>query len=128
MNAVAEQDEKLAQAQTVEATRDYVTPGVNILETADAYVLQAEMPGVNKNGLSINVEDRRLTLVGHRQAPSPAEATPLYRESRGADYRRAFELDPAIEADRITASLDQGILTVTLPKAEKAKPRQIAVN
>jgi HSP20 family protein len=126
MNAVAEQEEKTIQPQPVETTRDYVTPGVNILETTDAYILEAEMPGINKDGLNISVEDNVLTLVGRRQ-PEP-EANCLYRESGPADYRRVFELDPSIETAKITARIEQGILSVTLPKAEKAKPRRITVN
>jgi HSP20 family protein len=125
MNAVAEQVEKSTQAQSAETPREYVAPGVNILETADAYVLEAEMPGVKKDGLDITVEDNLLTLVGRRQT---SEASPVYQESRRADFRRSFELDPGIETGRITATIEQGLLTVTLPKAEKAKPRQIQVS
>jgi len=126
MNTVAEQEEKTVQPQPGETARDYVTPGVNILETKDAYVLEAEMPGVNKDGLNISVEDNVLTLLGRRQ-PEP-EANWLYRESGPADYRRVFELDPSIETAKIIARIEQGILSVTLPKAEKAKPRRIAVS
>ena len=126
MNAVAENNEKTVQPQPVETAREYVTPGVNILETPDVYIVEAEVPGVNKDGLKISVEDNVLTLVGHRQATAPAGV--LYRESDPADYRRVFELDPAIETGKITARLERGILTLTLPKSEKAKPRDIAVN
>jgi len=126
MNAVAEQEVKSTQTQTTETAREYVTPDVNILETADAYVLEAELPGVNKDGLNVSIEEGVLTVVGRRQTST--EATALYRESRAADYRRVFQLDPSIETDRIAAKIEQGILTVTLPKAEKAKPRQITVN
>jgi HSP20 family protein len=126
MNAVAEKEGKSAQTQPVETAREYITPGVNILETTEAYVLEAEMPGVNKDGLNISVADNVLTLVGRRQ-PVPA-VNWLYRESGPADFRRVFELDPSIETDKITASIEQGILSITLPKAEKVKPRQITVS
>ena len=126
MNAVAEQEEKSVQPESVETAREFVTPGVNILETTDGYVLEAEMPGVNKDGLNISVEGNVLTLVGRRQAVP--EANWLYRESGPADFRRVFELDPSIESAKITARIEQGILSITLPKAEKAKPQRITVS
>lgn len=105
----------------------YVTPLTNILETADGYVVEAEMPGVTKDGLTVTVENGQLTLVG-RRAGYASPGTTLYRESRDHDYRRVFEIDPSIDATRISAKIDQGVLTLTLPKAEAVKPRQITVN
>ncbi len=105
---------------------NYLTPLANILETKDAYVLEAELPGVTKDGLEVSVENGELTLVGRRSAAVP-ECRTVYRESRGLDYRRSFELDPAIDTTRIEAKLDQGVLTLTLPKAEFVKPRKITV-
>ena len=104
-----------------------LTPVVNILETTDGYVLEAEMPGVNKEGLDITVENGELILVG-RRSDKDAPGTAVYRESRQWDYRRVFDLDPAIDTTRISAKIDQGILTLTLPKAEEVKPRRIAVD
>ena len=106
MNAVAE---KQNQSNAV-AERPFVAPDVNIYETDDGYVLQAEMPGVTKQGLEITLE-----------------GNVLYRESRGANYRRVFELDPAIDAGKISAEIRQGVLTLTLPKAEQVKPRKIEI-
>jgi len=104
----------------------YIAPDVNIAETKDAYILEAEMPGVNKDGLDISLEDNVLTLTGRRSGVVPP-GTLTYRESKMADYRRAFELDPVINAAKISARMDQGVLTLTLPKVEKVKPRKIAV-
>jgi len=109
----------------VETQRDFVAPEVNIVETKEGYVLEAEMPGVAKEGLDISLEDNVLTLVGRRGAA--LAGTSLYRESQMADFRRVFELDPSIEAGKISARIEQGILTLTLPKAEKVKPRKITV-
>lgn len=108
---------------------DYLVPEVNIYETQDGYVLQAEMPGVKKEGLEITVDANVLTLIGRRphDPTTPVAEDLLYRESREADFRRTFELDRTIDAAKINAKLEQGILTVTLPKVEKVKPRQIAV-
>jgi HSP20 family protein len=109
----------------VNAEGEFVTPEVNIVETAQGYVLEAEMPGVTKDGVEISLENNVLTLVG-RRAPAPA-GTSLYRESQPADFRRAFELDPSIESGKISARVEQGILILNLPKAEKVKPRKITV-
>lgn len=107
-------------------SNQFVTPAVNIHQDADGYTLEAEMPGVPKDGVEVTFEDGKLTLVG-RRSPVAAEGV-VYRESSEADYRRAFDLDPSIDASRIEARIEQGLLTVRLPKAEAAKPRRIAVN
>jgi HSP20 family protein len=105
---------------------DYIAPEVNIFETKDGYVVEAEMPGVNKEGLEITLEGNELTIVGHRNSEQVNGQT-LFRERRLSDYRRSFELDPAIDTSKVTAKIDQGILTVTLPKSERVKPRKITV-
>jgi HSP20 family protein len=127
MSATIEKnEEKAVRPQLVSEDRPFVSPSVNIIETKDVYVLEAEMPGVAKEGLDLSLDDNVLTIVGRRQ-PDP-EANLLYRESNPVDYRRVFELDPSIEGGKINARIEQGILTLTLPKAERAKPRQITVS
>ena len=106
---------------------EYATPPANILESKDGYVLEAEMPGVSKDGLEVTVENGELTIVGRRTAAQP-NGREVYRESRHFDFRRSFELDPSIDTTKITAKIDQGVLTLHLPKAEAVKPRKIAVN
>ena len=88
--------------------QEYITPEVNIFATKDGYVLEAEMPGVAKEGLEVTVEDRELTIVGRRNAPAP-QGEPLFCECPTADYRRVFELDPAIDTGKINARIQQGI-------------------
>jgi len=127
MSAVC-QTQETSEVQRAAPERGYVTPEVNIFEMPDSYVLQAEVPGVKKEGLEITVDENVLTLVGRRTHPTETPADLLYRESREADFRRSFELDRTIDTGRIGAKLDQGILTVTLPKVEKAKPRQVTVS
>jgi len=112
--------------QTTELVR-YITPDVNIYENADGYVLEAELPGVNREGLDITVDANELTIVGHR-ATAEVAGDALYRESAVADYRRAFELDPAIDTAKISAHIEQGVVTVQLPKSERVKPRKIIVS
>lgn len=108
------------------STREYASPYVNIYETSEGYMLEAEMPGVNKDGLEITLEGNEITIIGHRRAESP-RATKLMGECSQTDYRRVFELDPAIDTTKISAKMDQGVLNLTLPKSEQVKPRQIKV-
>jgi HSP20 family protein len=107
--------------------RPFITPEVNIFETKDSYVLEAELPGVNKDGLEITLEGNELTILGRRER-SESKAGLLYRESSVADYRRVFELDPAIDTAKINANVDQGVLTLHLPKSERVKPRKVTVS
>jgi HSP20 family protein len=104
---------------------EYVAPEVDILETKEDYLVQADMPGVAKTDLELLLEGNELTLVGRRQRPATGDA--LVSEIGLRDYRRSFVLDPQIATDRITAQLDQGVLTVRLPKAEAVKPRKIVI-
>jgi len=126
-NAVASPKENPTRRDGNASERNYLAPEVNIFETKDGFVLEAEMPGVNKDGLEVTLEGNTLTLVGHRNDEFPGSEL-VYRESKPAHFRRVFELDPALDAGKISAKMDQGILTLILPKAEKVKPRKIAVS
>ena len=126
MNAVANRNERTERAERHAQEQNWFTPEVNIFETKDGYVLQADMPGVNKSGLEVTLEGNMLTIVGRRNEPEFG-ASPVYRESREGDFRRVFELDPAIDSAKISARVEQGILTLHLPKADKVKPRKIQV-
>jgi len=112
--------------QSPTQTESFLTPPANIRELKDAYLLEVEMPGVSKKGLDITVEGNELVIIGHRSDPH-LEGVPVIRESRPVSYRRVFELDPSIHSGKLTAKIEQGILTLTLPKAEELKPRKIEV-
>jgi len=106
---------------------EFISPEVNIYEMKDGYLLEAEMPGVGKDGLEVTLEGNELTITGRRHADS-VDAEPLFRERSPVDFQRTFELDPAIDTARINAKINQGLLTLTLPKSEQVKPRRIAVS
>lgn len=106
--------------------RGWLHPQVNIVDTKDGFVLEAEMPGVGKEGLEVLLEGNELTIVGRRN-PAIAGVQPLYRESYDRDFRRSFELDPMIDTGRISARMEHGVLYLQLPKAERVKPRKISV-
>ena len=109
-----------------QATEQFIAPAATVLENTDGYTLEVEMPGVSKENLEMWVENNELTILGRRSTPS-VEGTPIHRESRSENFRRSFELDPSIDAGKISAKIEQGVVTLTLPKAEQVKPRKIAV-
>jgi HSP20 family protein len=120
--------QELAETENSNATRvDYSTPPVNLRHESDAYVLEMDMPGVPKNGVKIVFDDGKLMLTGHR-TKAAGNVRLVHSESSARDYRRVFTLDPAIDPNRIEASMDQGLLTLRLHKTEAAKPRRISVN
>jgi HSP20 family protein len=105
----------------------FITPPASVREIGDGYTLEIEMPGVRKDGLEISAENNELTVIGRRLLPA-LEGTLIHCESRPENFRRVFEIDPSIDADKISAKIDQGLVALTLPKAEHVKPRKITVS
>ncbi len=127
MNKLTKSESNVATAEPNDGARvKYLSPLANIVETSDGYVLEAEMPGVSREGLDISIENGQLVITGHRRSYAPKGVT-IYRESRDFDYRRVFEIDPSIDGAHITAKMDQGVLKLNLPKAEAVKPRKVKV-
>lgn len=108
-------------------TEQFVAPAASVREEGDGYMLQVEMPGVNKEGLEISTEGNQLTITGRRSIPS-IDGTLIHHESRRENFQRTFEIDPSIDGNKINARIEQGLLTVTLPKADHVKPRRITVS
>jgi HSP20 family protein len=104
-----------------------VAPPASVIEAGDGYTLEVEMPGVSKDGLDISVENNELTIIGRRSLPV-VQGTLIHHESRPENFRRTFELDPSIDANKISARVEQGLATLTLPKAEHVKRRKITVS
>jgi HSP20 family protein len=123
MNTLTRENRNADRAQT----EQFIAPPASVIEAGDGYTLEIEMPGVTKDGLDISVENNELTIIGRRSIPK-VEGTLIHHESRRQNFRRTFELDPSIDADKISAKIDQGLVTLTLPKAEHVKPRKIAVS
>jgi len=103
----------------------YVAPPVDIYETQEGVVVLADLPGVAKEALDVRVEQNRLTIRGQARHGVPGEA--VYREYALVNFFRQFALSEHVDQSQITAELQSGVLTLTLPKAEEAKPRQIVV-
>jgi HSP20 family protein len=107
-------------------TEQFIAPPASVTDSAQGYTLEIEMPGVKKDGLDISFQNNELTIIGRRSLPT-VEGTLIHHESRPENFRRTFELDPSIDANKISARIDQGLVTLTLPKAEHVKPRKITV-
>ena len=109
------------------ATAAWVPP-VDILEEADAIRIMAEVPGIDPKDVKISVEGNVLTIHGTKQQIAEERTGRVHRYERtyGA-FERTFTLPATVDANNIKAGYEHGVLTVTLPKVEQAKPRQIAV-
>lgn len=114
---------------TAEATRPgaLLTPPVDIFEDQHAITLVADMPGVKSQHLTIDLHEGVLTITGHADAAEGPNETVMIREYPAGTYQRSFSLSEAIDQGKIEAALKNGVLRLRLPKAEKAKPRQIAI-
>ncbi len=103
-------------------------PVYELKETDEAWGLTVHLPGVAKDGLELSAEDGVLSIRGRRAWQKPEGWTQLYRETVDAPYALSFEHDHSVDVDKIHAELKDGVLRVSLPKAEAVKPRKIAVN
>ena len=107
--------------------RQVYTPALDIYETLEGLMLEADLPGVHPNHLEIRVEDNVLHLYGKVTWPVNNQATVLHQEVREEDFYRSFILSDEVDTELITADFMDGVLKLTLPKAAKAKPRKIEV-
>ena len=127
MDTMVRENRKQNSTNGQPTTEQFVAPMATVLENGDSYTLQVEMPGVSKEGLEMWVENNELTVIGRRALPV-VTGTMVHRESRRESFRRTFELDPSIDTGKISARIEQGVVTLSLPKAEHVKPRQIKVS
>jgi len=104
-------------------------PLADLSETDDAYVVKAELPGVNKDQVNVQLQDRDLVISG--EIPEPEDGNGHHRRHRSSRRTGQFELRTYVpgdvNADAVTAQLSDGILTVTVPKSEAAKPRKVEI-
>jgi HSP20 family protein len=105
-----------------------VFPPINVTQDNDHYYVRAEIPGVVAREISISALRNRLTISGKREIPREHERASYHRRERAeGTFNRTLALPTPIDSDRIGARYTNGILSLTLPKAEEAKPRQIVV-
>lgn len=114
--------------ESVPSTREqdrYLVPAVDIYETEEGLTLLADMPGVDKDAIDIRVEDGLLTISGRCSHEEPSHFN--YKEYDLLSYWRQFSLSEDVDVEKISANLKHGVLTLDLPKAEKAKPKKIDI-
>ena len=104
------------------------SPAVDVRETQEAYTLEADVPGLKKEDISITVSDDTVTLKGERKSETESNDRTYHRVERthGA-FTRSFRIPDGFDHEKVKAHYDQGVLTVTLPKREEAKPKRIDV-
>ncbi|MGC6424505.1 MAG: Hsp20/alpha crystallin family protein [Lentimonas sp.] len=119
------------QADVTEQTtqrRNWRRPHYDVSEDEEAFNVRVTLPGVNREGVDISVEDDTLTVVGTRTNQLPEGWRPLRRELADGEYRLSLHLNVAINEAKIRAKVADGILELTLPKADAVKPRKIEVS
>ena len=110
------------------STRTWAPP-VDIYENGESLVLKAELPGVNPDDVEIRVEDNTLYLKGERKFEKEVKEQNYHRVERSyGTFTRTFSLPNSIDADKVAASYKDGVLTLTMPKKEEAKPKSIKIN
>lgn len=103
-------------------------PPVDILEEADSVRIMAELPGVRPENVKISVEGNVLTIRGEKQQTAETRTERVHRYERTyGTFERSFTVPESVDIERISASYENGVLTVTLPKVERARPREITV-
>ncbi|MFL6201436.1 MAG: Hsp20/alpha crystallin family protein [Thermoanaerobaculia bacterium] len=111
-----------------EETRAWVPP-VDIQENADAYLFHAELPGMTKEDIHITLENNVLRVSGERKFEKDAKKENYHRVERTyGTFTRTFTLPTQVDAEKVLAAFENGILTITVPKAEQAKPRRIEIS
>ena len=104
------------------------SPAVDIYESGDDIVVKAEVPGIDKDDVAVEVKDGILTLRGERKFEKEVSEKEYYRMERSyGTFTRSFTLPPTVDSDKIDAAFSQGVLKITLPKREESKPKQIKV-
>ena len=113
----------------VELSMGSWNPVVDVYDNDDSIVIKAELPGIDKEGIEIDVKDRVLTLKGERSSESEVKDDNYYRRERSfGKFERAFTLPADVDPDKIKADYKDGVLKIDIPKPEEKKPRQITIH
>ena len=127
LTTTSNSNEPVPTNEPAQGQRFVFTPPIDIFETAEGLVLEADLPGVSLKTLELQIQDNKLTLFGRVEPYLPPDAVPMHQEYQVGDFLRSFILSDEVDYDSITAKLNNGVLSVTLPKAAKTKPRRIEV-
>jgi len=128
-----QQELQVQQKREVEKAHEPTTPmraflpTTDIFENEDALTVILEMPGVDRNNIDVSVENGVLTVEGRIKFDKYKGMQPVYSEYNVGPYRRSFRISSRVDQDKIRAEMQDGVITLILPKAEEAKPRRIEV-
>jgi HSP20 family protein len=125
-SAVREKQE-LAKTEDKTTPGRYFVPSADIFETGEALTVRLEMPGVERENVNVQLENNILRIDGQIDFSKYEGLEPVYTEYIVGHYSRSFAISEEINGDRIGAQFDDGVLTLTLPKAKEAMPRRIAI-
>lgn len=117
-----------AYGDEAEGTRSTWVPPIDIYETQDSYKVVAELPGFGPEDVDVTVNEGQLTIRGERKFYDEVSEENFHRvERRFGAFQRIVSLPQQVQADKVEAAFDKGVLTVSIPKAEQAKPRRIEI-
>jgi HSP20 family protein len=117
----------LAVEQDAQSARETYTPPIDIHESPDGLILEADIPGATEQGLHVQLEDNVLNLYARIEPRLPQDTRLIHEEFRPGDFHRSFILSDEVDRDRITAELKNGVLRILLPKADRGRARRIEV-
>lgn len=106
---------------------DRYRPAVNVFDKGDAYLVEAELPGLAEDDINIEATETSLTLSGQRKVEAPEGYRVHRRERRNLEFARSFELPAKVDLERVTATMKHGVLRIELPKQAQTRPRQISI-
>ncbi|MEI9960145.1 MAG: Hsp20/alpha crystallin family protein [Limisphaerales bacterium] len=105
------------------------SPALDVYEDKDSFVIRAELPGLKREDIEVSLQDGALVISGERKSEKVEEGTEVHRQERFyGKFQRALTLPEPVAADKVKADYKDGVLTVTLPKTEEAKPKKIDVS
>jgi len=122
-----QKEERLPDTSERTRQRSCFVPKSNIFETEDQIVIVMDMPGVQNKDIDISLEKNVLTVIGYTELDEPEGYTLAMAEYNAGDYERSFRISNQIEQEKIEAEYKNGVLRLSLPKAEEAKKRKIDV-
>lgn len=120
-------DQKTAPARETAESQITLLPPVDVVEDGAGITLTADLPGVSKDALNVEVDAQTLTIEGRISLPNPEGMDAVHAEVRVPRFHRTFSLSNELDTGKLQAELRQGVLTLRIPKAEHAKPRRITV-
>jgi HSP20 family protein len=122
-------DDTFGRSRAQQSAAGIWFPAVDVLESKDAYLIRAELPGMKKEDFNLEIHDGSLTLSGERKLEQAADGVEYHRVERlTGKFTRSFFLPQTVKSDAIKATYRDGILEIHVPKAEEAKPKQITVS